>query len=363
MAGDKDIAFDFDVRASKPIDTRTLKSTFADLFNASMHHAGDGLMYLYNGLTVTVIEDGKLGIYLLLDKNNYQYKFGWMKIAGVSSFDNKILNPLFEGVNASGSGAGWSANEGVFSVADGVLTMASGGDGTWNVQNTRTTFLPKQGDAVRLAFRLNTTGVVTKTTVLAEIRYMTDGGPETISVSQNITDNVQDFVVTGIVAETKPETAVISECEVSFTIAASDGVKLSNVKLHEGEYADLKNNGGGGSSPSVGLGYVPLAGATALDTTQYKHFNVGTIPGTDQKYTVNGLEVGASYSLILHVTSAQTKRPDVAALLAASEGKTPAPQMLNSLANIQAGETNYKIQIDIYNITDNSYMYDAYKIG
>ena len=73
--GVANVAFDFEVQSSSPLDTRTRVDNIADLTNTATWQSNDGGVYLYEGLKVYVLENKKT--YCLKDVANYTTAASW----------------------------------------------------------------------------------------------------------------------------------------------------------------------------------------------------------------------------------------------------------------------------------------------
>lgn len=77
------LSANFDTRISAPIDSRSVVDYYADLILSSTWTSGDGTIYVYDGMIVSVVDDGSNnGVYRLSLKNptDYQLHENWLKI-------------------------------------------------------------------------------------------------------------------------------------------------------------------------------------------------------------------------------------------------------------------------------------------
>ena len=70
--------YNLQVKRGAALDPRTVVNTKAELYRKETWPYDDDIVYLYNGLTVSVIEDG--GLYLLVDAANYDQENSWKNI-------------------------------------------------------------------------------------------------------------------------------------------------------------------------------------------------------------------------------------------------------------------------------------------
>lgn len=76
--GSSIFASNLEVRKGAALDPRMVVGTRAELFLSETWPSEDGIIFLYNGLVVSVLEDQ--GLYLLTDSDNYNTESAWIKL-------------------------------------------------------------------------------------------------------------------------------------------------------------------------------------------------------------------------------------------------------------------------------------------
>ena len=82
-------ASNFEVLTKAPLDARLVVDTKANLVDPNIWKDGDGNVWVYTGIVVSVIADtsSNNGLYFLLDQDNYTSYDYWLKINTVGDID------------------------------------------------------------------------------------------------------------------------------------------------------------------------------------------------------------------------------------------------------------------------------------
>lgn len=71
-------AANFEIKAAEALDPRMVVNTFSDLTNKETWPYDGDTLYVYNGMVVSVIDDGAL--YMLINKDNVLDKSSWIRV-------------------------------------------------------------------------------------------------------------------------------------------------------------------------------------------------------------------------------------------------------------------------------------------
>lgn len=95
----------FEPRLESPLDARLVVDEINDLINPITWQDSDSLVWLYNGMPVSVTDPSTRGIYVLIDKDNYTSFSAWEKIAADASINFIDVGDgsakIFAGIDAS----------------------------------------------------------------------------------------------------------------------------------------------------------------------------------------------------------------------------------------------------------------------
>ena len=85
--GTFNFAATFEVLKKAPLDASTIVETYSDLTNPTTWEDNDGLVWLFDGKTVSVSSDpdvSRNGVYYLTDADNYTLTSSWTKIGSAT---------------------------------------------------------------------------------------------------------------------------------------------------------------------------------------------------------------------------------------------------------------------------------------
>lgn len=347
-----------------PFDARSLAGLFTDLVANSSWVDSNGNRWIYKGMTVTVKEDDKLGIYILTDVDNYMYKFAWKKVAGISPFENRMINPLYEGVDSEGDGVGWEG-DGLteYDVSEGSLWIVSDLTGTATLIQQRTTNLPKVGERFVYKQKFDTTAIGGGVGVELSITYLTSEGNVTTTESVTLTNEVRELELSGIVGEGKTDAAVVTSMEVEVIVSGGEDALIGIPELYEGVYADIllgvNNTPVIPSEPKETL-TLNASVSDVVDCSKYNHIIISNL-GENQRVALSNLEEGKSYTLIFHVSASEANTFHKTTPAKAHEGKNPTHRIVTSLNDMVPG-IDYDVQLDVYAISSTAYVLNGFHI-
>ena len=92
-------AANFEIKAAEALDPRMVVNTFSDLTNKETWPYDGDTLYVYNGMIVSVTDEGAL--YMLINQDNVLDESSWIRVDGTKSeriseiqISTLFLNPL-----------------------------------------------------------------------------------------------------------------------------------------------------------------------------------------------------------------------------------------------------------------------------